>query len=150
MGPAGVVVPSPLLDDDPAFLERIEDLAVEQLSPHPGVETLDVAILPRRSGFYECGLRANGFNPGSHILGNKLRPVVAPNECRRPTQDEKIRKSVDHVGRVQLSLHPDRQAFAAELIQDVQRPERLAVIGSAMDKVIGSDVVATLRSEADA
>src|ERR671913_492047 len=31
----GVIVPAPALDDDLGFLERIEDLAVEQLVPEP-------------------------------------------------------------------------------------------------------------------
>ena len=33
MGPHGVVVPTPALDDDLGLLERGEDLAVEQLVP---------------------------------------------------------------------------------------------------------------------
>src|ERR671911_1403366 len=31
----GVIVPAPALDDDLGFLERVEDLAVEQLVPEP-------------------------------------------------------------------------------------------------------------------
>ncbi len=29
----GVIMPSPALDDDPGFLERVEDLPVEQFVP---------------------------------------------------------------------------------------------------------------------
>ncbi len=43
-----------------------------------------------------------------------------------------------------------RGTLSTELVEDVQRTERLAVIGAAMDEVIGPDVVATLWSEADA
>ena len=40
------------------------------------------------------------------------------------------------IARAQLALHTDRQAFAAELVEDVQRAERLAVIGPAVDEVV--------------
>ena len=43
----GVVVTTPLLADDPGFLQIVEDFAVEQFVAKAGVEALDVAILPR-------------------------------------------------------------------------------------------------------
>jgi len=42
----GVVVDTPLLDDDLGLADRVEDLAVEQFVPEPRVEALDVAVLP--------------------------------------------------------------------------------------------------------
>ena len=42
----GVVVAAPLLDEDLGFTQGVEDLAVQQLVPEPGVEALAVAVLP--------------------------------------------------------------------------------------------------------
>jgi hypothetical protein len=39
-------MPAPLLDDDARFLQRVEDLSVEQFVAHAGIEALDVADQP--------------------------------------------------------------------------------------------------------
>lgn len=49
----GVVVTAPALDDDARFLERVEDLAVEQFIAQARVEALDEAILPRTAGGHQ-------------------------------------------------------------------------------------------------
>ena len=41
VGPDGVVVAAPLLDDDPGLLEGIEDLAVKQLISEPSRQTIE-------------------------------------------------------------------------------------------------------------
>ena len=46
MGPDGVVVTTPALDDDLRLAQGVEDLAIEQLVPEAGIEALDVAVLP--------------------------------------------------------------------------------------------------------
>ena len=42
-----VVVLTPFFDDDLGFLERVEDLSIEQLVAELCVEALAVAVLPR-------------------------------------------------------------------------------------------------------
>jgi len=39
MGPDGIVMTAPALDDNLRLAESVEDLAVEQLVPEPGIET---------------------------------------------------------------------------------------------------------------
>ena len=39
-----VVLSEPLVDDDLGLLEAVEDLAVEQLVPEPGIEACSVAV----------------------------------------------------------------------------------------------------------
>ena len=56
----GVVVLPPSLDYDLRLPERIEDFAVEQFVPHPGVEALDVAVLPRTARQANAGIRREG------------------------------------------------------------------------------------------
>ena len=46
MRPDGVVVISPLLDQDLRLPEGIEDLSVEQLVAEAGIEAFDVTVLP--------------------------------------------------------------------------------------------------------
>ena len=44
------------LDDDLGLAQSVEDLAVEQLIAKAGVETLDVAVLPRAAPLDVSGL----------------------------------------------------------------------------------------------
>jgi len=41
-----VVVPSPLLNDDPGFFQAIEDLSVQEFITEPGIEALAISVLP--------------------------------------------------------------------------------------------------------
>lgn len=79
-----------------------------------------------------------------------LGTVVGAYVGRWPAQDEQIGQSIDHVGRVQLSLHLDGQTFTAELVQYVQRSECFAVISPAMHEVVRPDMIAIFRPQPDA
>ena len=78
MRPDRVLVPSPALDDDLALAQSVEDLAVEQLIAKVGVETLDVAVLPRAALLDVGGLGADSRDPFLHGLGDEFRSVVGP------------------------------------------------------------------------
>ena len=73
-----IVVTSPGLDDDSGLLQRVEDLAVQQLIPELSVERLGVAVLPGRARFDEEGLRADAAEPVPQSGCDELRPIVAP------------------------------------------------------------------------
>jgi hypothetical protein len=47
VGPDGVVVAAPFLDQDMGFPQRVEELTVEEFIAEVGIEALTVAILPR-------------------------------------------------------------------------------------------------------
>lgn len=47
MRPFGVVVFSPLLNDDAGLPEGVEDLTVEQFVTEPGIEAFDITVFPR-------------------------------------------------------------------------------------------------------
>ena len=59
----GIVVASPALDHDPGLLQRIENLPVQQLIAQPGIETLDVAVLPGAARRDVGRLGTDGGNP---------------------------------------------------------------------------------------
>ena len=74
-----VVEAPPAFHDDAGFSESVEDFAIEQLVPKPGVEALDVAVLPRAAGLDVGGPCANGGDPVLDGLRNELG-AVAPSE----------------------------------------------------------------------
>ena len=57
-----------------------------------------------------------------------------------------VKAGIHDIRRVELAAYADCQAFTAVLIQNVQRPEDLSVVGSVVDKIIRPDVVAVLWS----
>src|SRR5499433_3965081 len=57
MRPDRVVVTAPTFDDDLRLAQCVEDLAVEQLVPQPGIKTLDEAVLPGAARRDVGGLR---------------------------------------------------------------------------------------------
>ncbi len=65
-------------------------------------------------------------------------------------QDEQVRESIDHIGPLELTSDPDGQAFAGELVDDVEHPDLPAIMGSCLHEVVGPDVVGMLRPEPDA
>ena len=56
-------------------------------------------------------LGADRRDPGPHGLGDELGPVVGADMAWDAAQDEQVREQVDDVDRVQLPVHPDRQAL---------------------------------------
>ena len=70
--------------------------------------------------------------------------------ARDAAEDELVRQDVDDVGGVQLSVDPDRQAFAGELVDQIEHAVFPSVVGSVLDEVVGPDMVRMLRPQADA
>ena len=76
MRPDGVVVVSPLLDDDLGFLDAVEDFPVEQLVSEFAVEGLTVPVLPGATWLDVKGFGADIGQPLPHNLRSHLRTVV--------------------------------------------------------------------------
>jgi len=145
-----VVVPSPLLNDDPGFIEAVEDLSVQELIAEPGIEALTVSVLPRRPRFDVGGLGTDSLDPLPDRIRDELRSVIRSYVGRNTPDDEQVGQGINHLRRVELPLHPDRQAFAAELIDDVQRSVGSPVFCSVMHEVIRPDMVNMPGPETDA
>src|SRR4051794_4158833 len=88
MRPDGVVMPAPALDDDLRLAKSVEDLAVEQLVPEPGIEALDVAILPRAARSDVGGLGSNRRDPLLDGLGDELGVRPSSRTGGEPTIDQ--------------------------------------------------------------
>ena len=70
--------------------------------------------------------------------------------ARHTGQDEQIGQDVDDIGRIELAIDADRQAFPGELIDDVEHAELPAIVRPVLDEVIGPDMVGMLRPKPDA
>ena len=66
----------PALDDDLRLPQRVEDFAVEEFVSEPGIEGLDVAVLPGTTRGDIGGPRAHGFDPPLHGLGDELGTIT--------------------------------------------------------------------------
>src|SRR5215207_1181836 len=150
MRPDGIVMTAPALDDDLRLAESVEDLAVEQLVPEPGIKALDIAILPRAAWSDVGGLGSDRRDPLLDGLGNELRAVVGADVARHAAQDEQVREHVDDVDGLELASDADRQALVRELVDDVEHPEPPSVVRPVLDEVVGPDVVAMLGPQPDA
>ncbi len=76
VGPDGVVVNPPAFSQDLHFLERVEDLTVEELVAQLRVEAFTVPVLPWAAGFdIEC-LCSRIRQPLPQIFGYELRAIV--------------------------------------------------------------------------
>src|SRR5215472_1318412 len=97
MRPDSIVVPSPTLDDDLGFAQRIEDLAVEKLVAQACIEALDKAVLPRAARGDVGGYCADGTDPLLHGFSEELRAVVGPDVLGHAAQDKQVRDHIDDV-----------------------------------------------------
>lgn len=101
----------PAFHDDPGFLQRVEDLTVEKLVAQPGVEALDVAVLPWAAGRDVGSLRPDSCDPVLDCLGDDSEPLperMCSGTPRRMNRSD--RTSMTSVG---LSLRSMRIASAS-------------------------------------
>ncbi len=132
----GVVESPPVFDNDLGFTQRVKDLVVQELVAYPAIEALTVSVFPEWPGLDVGSLCPNRLDPVSDSLSDELRAIVRPNVGGHSPQDEQVCQSINDLSRVELPFNPDRQAFPAVFVQDIEGPERPAIIGSVMHKVV--------------
>lgn len=145
-----VVVLAPAFDDDPCLGQAVEYLAVQELVPELRIEALAVAVFPRAARLDVGRSGADGGDPSTNCCRYKLGAIVRPDVIRDATKDELVGQHVNDIRRPKLPVDPDRQALPGELIDQVEHAELPSVVGPALDKVVGPDVVRTLRPQTDA
>ena len=141
MGPHRVVVPPPTLDEHLGLQERVELLSGQELVAEPAVEALAIAVLPRAAWFDEQGFHANLGEPLTHLLGRKLRTIVAADILRYAAADKQVAQSLQYVLALKLPRHVDRQALTCVLVDQGQHTESTAVARSIGDDAIAPDVI---------
>ena len=80
-----------------------------------------MVILPWAAGFDEERLDTDPAEPATHVLGDKLGPVIRPNMIRRTMLNEEIGQAMEHIVRSEPACNDDRQASACELVDHGQR-----------------------------
>jgi len=111
MWPSGVVMNSPLLDQNPCLVQAVEQFAVQELISEFPVEALTVTVLPRAAGLDIRSPGADALPPVAPALGHELRPVVAANEARDTPLEHHVRKHVNHLQCLDMPGHIQRQAL---------------------------------------
>ena len=106
VGPVGVVVDAPVLDDDLGLEEGVEQLAVEELVAEAAVEALDPGVLPRAARVDEDRVGAVEPAPVGDGMGDELGPVIEP-QVRRGAAlgGDPVQGGDDLVG-VDVALRP--------------------------------------------
>ena len=120
VGPVGVVVVAPVLDDHPGFQERVEAPRVEQLVAQSAVEGFDPGVLPRRAGVDEQRSGAVESTPVVDRMGDELRTVFEAHVAWRAELKCQVVRDVDDAVGVDAAIDFDGQRFAGELVDDVE------------------------------
>src|SRR5512137_955349 len=147
MRPDIIVFQAPPFNEHLSLFQGIEDLTVEPLIPQLAVETLNEAILPGASRLDIQGLNPDAAQPVSNRFGRKLRAVVRTDVLRNAMPDKKSCQTLQHIVSAEPTLHNNRQALPAVLVDHRQKPQRAPAMGTLCHKVIGPDVVPMGRSE---
>ena len=138
--PDSIVVESLLLDQDLGLSERAKYLTIEKFVAEPGIEALAVSILPRRYGLDVGGLGTDSSDPVPDFLGDEFGWFP---------QDKQVRQSVHNVGGVEFAIDTEHQRLPGKVVGDVECVVDPSVMYPVLQKVIGPDMVRTLRPKPD-
>lgn len=150
MGSDGIVVVTPLFDQNLGLLKTAEDLPVEQFVPQLAVEAFAIAVLPGAARLDVEGFGTHARQPAPHGLGGHLRPVVGSDVLWDAPDQHCISHGLQNTQAVDPPGDPDRQTFPGELVDQRHQPNLAAILGLGLHKVIGPDMVAPLRTQPDA
>jgi hypothetical protein len=145
----GVVLITPLPDDDLGFLEAVEDLLVEAFVTQLAVEGLAVAVLPRTAWLDVERFGAEPGEPAADDFGGHLCAVVRTDVLGDTSGEHHIGQCFDDAEAVDATSNPDGQAFAGVLIDQGHQPEPTAVMRLGFDKVVAPDMIAVLWPQPD-
>ena len=146
MGSDGVVVVTPLFDQDLGLLEAAEDFPVEQLVPQLAVEAFAIAILPGATRLDVERFGAHALQPAPDDLGGHLRSVVGSDVLWDAADQHRVSHGLQNTQAVNPSGDTDRKAFSGELVDQRHQPHLAAILGLGLHEVIGPDMVAPLRA----
>ena len=117
MGSDGVVVVTPLFDEDLGLLETAEDLPVEQFVPQLAVEALAAAGLPDAARLDVKRLGTNTCQPASsdNLVGH-LRRDIGSDVLWDASAHHRVSHGFQNTQAVDPSGNPDSRALPGELI----------------------------------
>src|ERR1035438_9593122 len=147
--PLRVVFHAPPLRQNLCLLQRVEDLAVQELIAQLPVEALTVPVLPRTPGLNVQRPRAYLSQPLPQLLGNELRPVVRTNVLWDPAHQHHIRQCIDHLQTPQAPRHPQPQALPRILVDQHQDAQRSSIVRHRFHKIVAPHMIRPLPAQPD-
>src|SRR4029079_14212759 len=129
--------PPPLLDALPCVVEPRKPVGIQAVVTELVVEALDEGILHGLAWVDEMKANATPARPGVELAPSELRAVVRDDhlgvaaQLRDPIQDSGDDETRD--GRA----HLDRQALAAEVVDDIEDPKASAIAERVAHEVHG-------------
>src|SRR5690606_36119384 len=103
--------------------ERGEPVEVQAVVAEGAVEALDEAVLHRFAGLHEVDLDATGIRPGVERPARELRTVVGNDHVGETSLAPQALEHLNDPHSWQRMRNLDRQAFARQLVADVQAAE---------------------------
>src|SRR5205823_5526649 len=147
VGPDGVVVLAPGLDQWHRLLPGAEPFHVEALVAEAAVEALVGAVLPGLSGSDVRGGDVRVEQPAHHGRRDKLRAVVGAEVAWSAVHADEPGELVDDPCRADAARDFDGEALPGPLVDDGQALELLSVGAGVEDEVVSPDVVAFGRRQ---
>jgi hypothetical protein len=144
VGSVVVVFEAPVIDEDFGFEEGVERFHLEKLAAQVAVKGLDVGVLPRCAGFDVGGGDAGEAAPVPQALSDEFGAVVAPDVIRSASPLEEFFEDRDDSVRVDRPSRHGREAFAGELVRDIEDLDRSALAGFIEAEVHGPDVIGVI------
>ena len=142
VGPEVIVFPSPVFEDDPGLRQCPELLPIQAFITEPGIEALDVSVLPWASRVDIEGLDAVISKPLAKLLFDELGAVIAADVLRGSVFLDEPAHNLTHLAGIDFAIHMDAEAFPGVFIDDVEHTEFPATLGGAVDEVPAPHVVA--------
>lgn len=127
MGPLGVVLDSPVLDDPPGLGHGDEPVLVQALVAEFAVEALDVGVLDRLARTDKRQLHTLLERPGIQRLALEVRTVA---HCDRLRQSAGLGEPLEHPHRPssrQRGIDLDGQTFPRTVVHDHQAPQLASI-----------------------
>src|SRR5271170_5408590 len=145
--PLRVVFHAPPLGQNLCLLQRVKDLAVQELIAQLSVEALTIPVFPRTPRLDVQRPRAHFPQPLPQLLGNKLRSVVRTNVLWYSARQHHIGQRFDHLQTPQPPRHPQCQALPCVLVDHHQDAQYSSVVRHRLHKVVAPHMIRPLRSQ---
>ena len=146
MGPLGVVVVPPALDDLPGLAVAAEEMFVQACISQAPVEGCNKAVLHRRTGGDGVPGDSPILLPCEQRMRGQLRAGVADHQARQAARFRDAVELPGNTGARGRVVHHRRQTRPAEVVDDAQNAEAPTVDQGSGDEVQRPALVRSLRT----
>ena len=103
--PEGVVVDTPLFNENLYLLECRKNLSIEEFVSRTGIKAFTVSVFPWTAWFDISSFCSKCSDPVSNWLCYKLRSIIGPDVSWESLDDDKISQWIDNILWVEFSIH---------------------------------------------